>query len=151
MMSYQDYPLAKWGYEAEVTGTASHLFPLMLEPHHDSVIATETAMMLDRIHKTPQEVKAHYLGFLWSHTNKHIRLLTPRARIPSITVVITVPATWSDVAIERIRKAAEAVFPGNITLVREPVAAALAVVRDTGGPLQVRAKARSEMDLANPK
>jgi len=151
MISYQNYSPAKWGYEAEVTGTALRWFKLLLEPHHEHVRATETAMMLDRIHKTPQEVTADYLRFLCSHTAEHIRLSIDRESIGSIMVVITVPAMWSDFASERTRKAAEAVLPGHITLVREPEAAALAVIQDTGGPLQVRAKVRPKVDLAKPK
>jgi len=92
--------------------------------------------------KTAQDAAADYLRFLWSYTKEHIRRHTPKDDDDnhSPKVVITVPAMWSDVAKERTRKAAEAAgIPGDVSLVSEPEAAALAEFKDKlkkGDPLK---------------
>jgi len=162
MISYDPYDRSranKWGYEAALNEkTAFRWFKLLLEPDYGIERVAqqfheknEMNKMLVSIQKTAQDVTADYLRFLWSHAEEHFRkhLSSVRKGIDSIKVVITVPAMSSRIAKESTRNAAKAAgLPGDVTLVHEPEAAALAVLRDTWDTLQVRANARSEIDSA---
>lgn len=100
---------------------------------------------LAKMKKTPQDAATDYLRSLWSYAQEHIRKHTPQDDDEKYAtkVVVTVPAMWSDIAKQRTRAAAEAAgILGDISLVSEPEAAALAEFKDKakkGDPLKVRA------------
>jgi hypothetical protein len=75
-----------------------------------------------------------YLGLIWEYTKNDIseRLRNSEwGKAHALRVILTVPAVWSATAKSRTLQAARtAGLPNNITLVPEPEAAALAVLRD---------------------
>jgi molecular chaperone DnaK (HSP70) len=120
-----------------VDGVCLRWFKILLEPEHGYRETPEQVIQarktLADINKTAQDVVADYLRLLWSYAQEHIRRHTPKddEDMYSIKAVITVPAMWSDIAKQRTREAAEAAgIPGDISLVSEPEAAALAEFKD---------------------
>jgi molecular chaperone DnaK (HSP70) len=114
-------------------------FKLLLETEYryereaEQVISSKKT--LEGINKSPQDAVADYLHFLWLHAKEHIRHRIPEEDDDNHNhepkVVITVPAMWSDVAKDLTRRAAEkAGILGEISLVSEPEAAALAAFKD---------------------
>ena len=91
--------------------------------------------MLRKVQKTAQEVVADYLKLLWEYTIDDIIKFHPDYRnLFSIRVVLTVPAIWSPGAKDKTQKAAKlAGIPGDIQMVTEPEAAALATLKDKVG------------------
>lgn len=75
---------------------------------------------------------ADYLKLLWDYTLDDIKKLQPEYEdIFALRVVLTVPAIWSPAAKDKTLQAARiAGMPGNIRLVTEPEAAALATLKD---------------------
>ena len=75
---------------------------------------------------------ADYLKLLWDYTLDDIKKLQPEYEdIFTLRVVLTVPAIWSPAAKDKTLQAARiAGMPGNIRLVTEPEAAALATLKD---------------------
>lgn len=142
--------MAAWGFKAAaIDGVSLRWFKILLEPEHKYEETPEQVTyskeILAKMKKTAQDAAADYLRFLWSYAKEHIRRHTPKDDDTNYShkVVITVPAMWSDVAKERTREAAEAAgIPGEVSLVSEPEAAALAEFKDKlkkGHPLKVRA------------
>jgi molecular chaperone DnaK (HSP70) len=104
----------------------------------------ESRENLEKMNKTAQDAATDCLRLPWAYAQEHIRKHIPKDDDDnqSPKVVITVPAMWSDVAKERTRQAVQdAGIPGDISLVSEPEAAALAEFKDRarkGEPLKVR-------------
>ena len=75
---------------------------------------------------------ADYLRLLWDYTLDDIKKFHPDYQdIYALRVVLTVPAIWSPTAKDKTLQAARiAGMPGNIRLVTEPEAAALATLKD---------------------
>ena len=75
---------------------------------------------------------ADYLKLLWDYTLDDIKKFHPDYQdIFALRVVLTVPAIWSPTAKDKTLQAARiAGMPGNIRLVTEPEAAALATLKD---------------------
>jgi hypothetical protein len=149
LLSYkrESAAVAAWGFKAAaIDGNSLRWFKILLEPEHKYEETPEQVTyskeILAKMEKTAQDAAADYLRFLWSYAKEHIRRHTPKDDDTNYShkVVITVPAMWSDVAKERTREAAEAAgIPGEVSLVSEPEAAALAEFRDKlkkGHPLK---------------
>jgi len=147
LISYNESGAA-WGFEAAVTkGSTLRWFKILLEPENKYEKTPEQVIdskaNLEKLGKTAQDAVTDYLRLLWSYALEHIRKHIPKDDDDnqSPKVVITVPAMWSDAAKELTRQAAEdAGIPGDISLVSEPEAAALAEFKDKvkkGEPLTV--------------
>jgi hypothetical protein len=89
-------------------------------------------------------VTRDYLKYIWDYTKEDICRGTGMAdweHIYSLSVVVTVPAMWTQGAKERTKAAALAAgLPPDLRLVAEPEAAALIVLneRSSGYGLRVR-------------
>lgn len=109
---------------------------LLLEPDYKyrSVMAPvqKSMAMLTQMEKTSEKVVADYLRFLWSFTLKDIRRLYDDFEDTcDLRVILTCPAIWTEAAkAKTLRAAANAGLPEGITLVTEPEAAALCVLKD---------------------
>ncbi|KAE8449886.1 hypothetical protein EG329_007363 [Mollisiaceae sp. DMI_Dod_QoI] len=148
LISYENGSAVAWGFEAALSGDANlRWFKILLEPEYRYKQMSEQAIysreILERMNKTPQDAVADYLQLLWQHAEEHIRHRIPKdddGHNHELKVVITVPAMWSDVAKDQTREAAKkAGIPGEISLVSEPEAAALATFKDrstNGEPLR---------------
>ncbi len=104
--------------------------------------------MLNKLHKTAEQVVADYLGLLWKHTLKVVKMELGEAALEGLPfrVVLTFPAIWPVYAQSRMRQAAETAgildnrHAGEtiLDLCPEPEAAALAVMDDHDGrPVEV--------------
>ena len=102
-----------------------------------------TLQRLEALSKVPEDAAADYLSLVWRYAKEHIRKVRGDnwETIYAVKVVITVPAIWSEDAKNRtLRIANKAGIPDSVSLVSEPEAAALAVLkerRDEGEALQV--------------
>ena len=98
--------------------------------------------LLGKVNKTACTVVADYLRFLWDYTLDDIKKYHPNYQdIYELRVVLTVPAIWSPAAKNKTHQAAQlAGIPGDIKLVTEPEAAALATLKEKAeeNSLQVR-------------
>lgn len=127
----------KWGFEAAALEQPSiHWFKILLEPKHKyaKIVqeVTNANSVLGKINKSPQDVAADYLQTLWTYAQEDIRRhKSSGCNDQSTKIVITVPAMWSEEAKLRTKKAAKAAgLPNEVSLVSEPEAAALAVLRN---------------------
>ena len=113
----------------------NHKYVTMVEPVKDS------NTLLRKVDKKAQAVVADYLKLLWDYTIDDIRKFHPDYKdIFALRVVLTVPAIWSPGAKEKTLQAARlAGMPGDIKLVTEPEAAALATLRDKAEQNQLKA------------
>ena len=101
-------------------------------------------MLLEKVNKTACAVVGDYLKFLWNYTLDDIKNFHPNYQaLYELRVVLTVPAMWRPAAKDKTLQAARlAGVPGDIELVTEPEAAALATLEDKAkeNSLQVRPK-----------
>ncbi|KAL1614555.1 hypothetical protein SLS56_012063 [Neofusicoccum ribis] len=133
-ISYSNGEVAEWGY---LSGKDSFTwFKLFLDPdntYKDSNELESLKTMLENTKRSAEDIAGDYLRVLWNYTTEDIRRHQGDGwkSIYSFRVVLTVPAIWSAVAKERtLRAAKSAGIPGDIILVTEPEAAALAVLKD---------------------
>ena len=135
-ISYVDGRPSKWGYLVGLTDESFKWIKILLEENHKYNILVEQVKnsntLLRKLKKTAQEVVAEYLNLLWDYTLNDIRMLQPDYQnIFGLRVILTVPAMWSPAAKHKILQAAQrAGIPGDIKLVTEPEAAALATLKD---------------------
>lgn len=129
--------MERWGYANQAKDEAFKWFKILLEPnhkYHDGVQEVrDSSRLLKSMNKIPEEVVADYLGILWEYTLEDIRKDRGEGwrKDYALKVVVTVPAMWSHAAKEKTKKAAiMAGMPDNITMITEPEAAALSVLRD---------------------
>lgn len=134
----------KWGYTVSLTDESFRWIKILLEENHKYVTMVEPVKdcntLLRKVDKTAQEVVADYLKLLWDYTIDDIRKFHPDYKdIFSLRVVLTVPAIWSPGAKEKTLQAAKiAGMPGEIKLVTEPEAAALATFKDKAEENQLK-------------
>ncbi|KAH7357222.1 hypothetical protein BKA65DRAFT_592706 [Rhexocercosporidium sp. MPI-PUGE-AT-0058] len=137
-ISYCNGEVERWGYSNRDKDETFRWFKILLEPSHkynDEVKEVkEASRLLKSLNKSPEEVVADYLKVLWNYTMDDIRQEVKEdnwKRDYALKVVITVPAMWSDAAKDKTKKAALlAGMPDNITMITEPEAAALSIIRD---------------------
>ena len=154
-ISYQNGQPLKWGYNVGLNDESFRWIKLLLEENHKYATTVEPVKnsntLLRKIEKTAQEVVADYLKLLWEYTVEDIRKLHPDYKnLFAFRVVLTVPAIWSPAAKDRTLQAARvAGIPGDIQLVTEPEAAALATLKQKAGEneLRVRNRLRTTSDL----
>ena len=135
-ISYVNGKPQKWGYIVGLNDESFRWIKILLEEDHKYAHMVEPVKdsntLLRKVQKTAQEVVADYLKLLWEYTIDDIRKFHPDYQnIFSIRVVLTVPAIWSPAAKDKTQQAAKlAGIPGNIQMVAEPEAAALATLKD---------------------
>lgn len=146
-ISYQNWKAKNWGFNVELKEQSLSWFKLLLDPNNkigqgsDKVV--DTLRQLEALNKAPEDVSVDYLSKLWQYTKDKISKVRGEDWIDIYTVraVLTVPAIWSDSAKDRtLRIAKRAGIPDNVSLVSEPEAAALAVLREKkeeGEPLRI--------------
>jgi molecular chaperone DnaK (HSP70) len=137
-ISYENGKVQRWGYSNRPKDETMKWFKILLEPSHkynDEVKEIkDSSTLLAQLNKSAEEVVADYLRILWDYTMEDIRKEVKEdnwKRDYALKVVITVPAMWSDAAKEKTRRSAlMAGMPDNITMITEPEAAALSIIRD---------------------
>lgn len=88
---------------------------------------------IDAWNKTAEHVAADFLRMIWDYTKADIRRVTGDdwESVYALKIVLTIPAIWTAAASERTKRATNlAGIPGIISLVTEPEAAALVVLKD---------------------
>jgi len=148
----------RWGFDIPPDEKPLQWFKLLLlrdedmdEGVRDSTYIKEAKEMLNRLHKSAEDVIADYLGLLWKHVLKELRIDLGEAAVDGqpFRVVITFPAIWPLYAQSRMRQAAATAGildprhggETKLSLCPEPEAAALAVMDDFHGhPVEVRHK-----------
>jgi hypothetical protein len=134
-ISYKDGRPDKFGYLVGHSDTSPQGFKLLLDPsgqHSEEVKLVGNNIPFD-FRKPPIEVATDYLRWIWKYALEDIARIEPRSvkNDSELKVVLTVPAIWNEQAKDQILQAArKAEMPPNIKLVREPEAAALAVLRE---------------------
>lgn len=146
-LSYQKGEPYHWGYTVDFKEQFLSWFKLLLDPKNkvgrDSENVLTTIKLLGALGKTPEDIAVEYLKLIWQYTKDDIQKVRGDdwADIYTVRAVLTVPAIWSPGAMDKTLKIARrAGLPSNVSLVREPEAAALAVLKekkDEGEPLQV--------------
>lgn len=146
-ISYQNWKPKNWGFSVELREQSLSWFKLLLDPKNkigrgsDKVV--DTLRQLEALNKAPEDVAADYLSKIWQYTKDDISRVRGEdwSDIYTVRAVLTVPAIWSDSAKDRTLRIAKAAgLPDNVSLVSEPEAAALAVLREKkeeGEPLCV--------------
>ena len=135
-ITYVNGQASKWGYEVGIKDDCFRDIKRLLERDDQSSaildIAKDSQTLLRKLGKTPQEVVADYLKFLWEYAIANIHRSYPNHENHySKRAILTVPAFWSPAAKDRLIQAARlAGMPSNICLVAEPEAAALVTLRD---------------------
>jgi len=135
-ISYENREPLHWGYDVTVTETSFKWFKLLLDPHRAAQVpgpVVSSERLLGSLVKTAEQVAADYLEQVWNYTMSDISRNQGEGweSRHHLRVVLTVPAIWSPAAKDRTLKAARAAgLPENISLVSEPEAAALKVLRE---------------------
>lgn len=148
LISYKNGHPHKWGFGAEMEDTRLSCVKLLLEPDKTyfkeplKVTIAEINSILQDIEKTAEEVVRDYLSHLWEYSKSYIRKTYPEFEtIYKLTVILTVPAIWSQEAKKSTLKAAMDAGIKDVKLRSEPEAAALATLTELHNnqdPLQVR-------------
>jgi molecular chaperone DnaK (HSP70) len=110
---------------------------LLLDPKNqvgrESEKVLDTVKLLQKLAKSAEDVAVDYLRMIWKYTTDDIQKIRGGdwSEVYTIRAVMTVPAIWSPGAMERtLNIAKKAGLPDDVRLVREPEAAALAVLKD---------------------
>jgi molecular chaperone DnaK (HSP70) len=139
VIAYKNGKPNSWGFSTAFTEQSFRWFKILLDPSSEMKNKAEpvvaSSKLLAPLNKTAEDVAADYLRLLWAYFQEHIRMREGEnwAAKYELRAVLTVPAIWTDKAKAitlRIAKAAG--LPRNVSLVSEPEAAALAVLRDRG-------------------
>ncbi|KAF2034234.1 actin-like ATPase domain-containing protein, partial [Setomelanomma holmii] len=136
-ISYEDGKPHHWGDMVDFKEDCFRWFKLLLDPKNKIGRGSEAVLtstkLLTKLNKTAEDVAADYLHLIWEYTKDDIQKVRGDdwASIYTVKAVLTVPAIWSPGAKDRtLRIAKKAGLPENITLVTEPEAAALAVLKE---------------------
>jgi hypothetical protein len=136
-ITYRDGVPHHWGFTVDTRERHIRFFKLLLDSDdadwHGSNQALDAARQLLILAKTPEDAAADYLQLLWEYTKNDIgkALRDDEVNKHNLKVVMTVPTIWSQAVHEKIVEIARnAGLPGNISLVSELEAAALAVLRN---------------------
>jgi hypothetical protein len=146
-ISYRDGKPYHFGYTVDLKEDYFRWFKLLLDPKNKLGRGSEAVLtsnkLLAALQMTAEDVAADYLRLIWQYTKDDIQKVRGDdwASIYTIKAVLTVPAIWSPGAKDKTLKIArKAGLPENVSLVTEPEAAALAVLKEKsedGQPLQV--------------
>lgn len=139
---YENGKPARWGFSVDPVRKEDCVrwIKLLLDPKNTlstygqpPEALVSTSELLRALNKRAEDVAADYLSMLWKYTKEDIRKLRGDEweNIYSVKVVLTVPAIWSPSAQDKTMKIARnAGLPDNITIVTEPEAAALGVLKE---------------------
>ncbi|KAF2870470.1 hypothetical protein BDV95DRAFT_607638 [Massariosphaeria phaeospora] len=134
-ISYQDGKPYNWGYAVDFKEES--WIKLLLDPKNKIGRTAEAVLtsnkLLGSLNKSAEEVAADYLRLVWEYTKSDIQKVRGDnwASIYTLRAVLTVPAIWSPIAKEKTLKIARmAGLPDTLSLVTEPEAAALAVLKE---------------------
>ena len=137
IISYKNGRPHNWGYNVELSEQSFKWFKILLDPKHKLGSSSEAVLtssrLLSSLNKTADEVVADYLRLIWQYAKDDIQRLKGDnwQSVYTLRVVLTVPAIWSPAAKDKTLKAAKAAgLPDEISLVTEPEAAALAVLKE---------------------
>lgn len=137
VISYdEDGEPENFGYSVPATGQGLRWFKLLLDPKHSYARTREARAAqraLQNMNITAENAAADYLRMIWAYTKADITRVKGDGWEPvyALKIVLTVPAIWTPAARDRTKRVAVmAGIPGNIVLVTEPEAAALAVLKD---------------------
>jgi hypothetical protein len=139
VISYNnDGSICHWGFDVEPDERQFRWFKFLLEPYHKNTekvdFVYKSRELLDELNKTAVQVVSDYLGCVWRHVLGFFRReYGPQFETTMfrVVVVLTVPAIWSNSARQQTKDAAVAAgIPGNILIVSEPEAGALAVLKE---------------------
>jgi hypothetical protein len=144
----EPHDFINWGFEA--TGRRNReesepftLFILLLQPPTSSSETAAAASspelntitrLLESYGKTAEGVMTDYLRKIWNHTRQQLRqILGDSFMIDySVRVVLAIPALWTPSSIRLARTLVHrAGLPEDVELVKEPEAAAVAVLRES--------------------
>jgi len=135
-ISYKNGKPSTWGYNVETKEQTFRWFKLLLDPKHkfrgEAEPIQTSNRLLGTLNKTAEDVASDYLKLIWEYTKQDIKNLKGDDwdSIYELRAVLTVPAIWSPAAKDRtLRVAKNAGLPDSISLVTEPEAAALAVLK----------------------
>ncbi|KAF2200940.1 actin-like ATPase domain-containing protein [Delitschia confertaspora ATCC 74209] len=136
-ISYKDGKPHNWGYNVGLGEDSFKWFKILLDPDHklrskaEAVVASSA--LLRSLNKTAEDVAADYLRIIWEYAKEDISRMKGDnwESMYNLKVVLTVPAIWSPAAKDKTEKVARAAgLPKDISLVSEPEAAALAVMKE---------------------
>jgi len=154
-----------WGYGIPSGRKAIKWFKLLLLDEGDlpadirnSPQIRHARDLLRQVGKTPTQAVADYLRFLWKHALVNIEQVMTQSVVEGIPfrVVLTVPAIWNHIAIQRMRQAARDAgildprLCGETTLhfVSEPEAAALATFEDLKTRPNFKVRGSRQIDVS---
>jgi hypothetical protein len=136
-ISYQNGSPRNWGYTVGLQEQSLHWFKLLLDSQNEigkgSDNVSGTIKQLEALGKSPEDATVDFLRLIWQYTKEDIKKIRGDdwADMYTLRAVFTVPAIWSPHAQDKILKIAKrAGLPDNVSLVSEPEAAALAVLRE---------------------
>jgi hypothetical protein len=136
IISYENGQPHSFGYSVPVAGASFKWFKLLLDPSHEyasSPTARCARGQLEDIQQTAENVAADYLRLIWEYTKADISSVKGDSweSAYNLKIVLTVPAIWTHEARDRTQRVAQtAGIPGDIMMVSEPEAAAIAVLKD---------------------
>jgi molecular chaperone DnaK (HSP70) len=136
-ISYKNGRPHSWGNSVKSTEECFRWFKLLLDPKHklanQAQAARTSSNLLGKLNKKVEDVAADYLRMVWQYAKDDVQRKQGDnwESIYTLRVVLTVPAIWSAAAKERTLSIAKAAgLPDSISLVSEPEAAALAVLKE---------------------
>lgn len=136
-ISYKNGQPHNWGGSVKSGEECFRWFKLLLDPKqklaNQAQAATSSRNLLGKLNKKADDVAVDYLRMVWQYTKDDIQRKQGDnwETIYKLRVVLTVPAIWSAGAKERTLSIAKAAgLPEDISLVSEPEAAALAVLKE---------------------
>lgn len=129
--------ISNWGYGVESADQAIKWAKILLQPeaHYanaENTPVAATAAILVKLGKTAVDVVADFLRLVWNFTREDISKKEGAdwEQIYNVRCVLTVPAMWTPAGKENTLQAAKrAGLPSQITLVTEPEAAALVILK----------------------
>lgn len=145
-LSYQNGSPWHWGNKVDTKELSLSWFKLLLDSQNEigksSDNVSGTLRQLTALGKSAEDITVDFLRLIWQYTKDDIRKLRGDdwADMYKLRAVLTVPAIWSPNAQDKtLSIARRAGLPDGVSLVSEPEAAALAILREKKeeGELQV--------------
>jgi molecular chaperone DnaK (HSP70) len=137
-ISYKNGKVHNWGNSVKSSEECFRWFKLLLDPKANKLAnqaqaAKTSHNLLGKLNKKADDIAVDYLRLVWQYTKDDIARKQGDnwESIYKLRVVLTVPAIWSAAAKNRTLAIAKgAGLPDDISLVSEPEAAALAVLKE---------------------
>ncbi|TWU72224.1 hypothetical protein ED733_003541 [Metarhizium rileyi] len=140
VISYNSGSTEKFTWGASVDTNAKDAIvgiKLLLDPEQTRPMYLPTSNIkkdLKALPKPAVEIAADFIGAVYNHALQEIAKTVPRAymKLCNKEFVLSVPAVWSDAAKIATLKAAQTAGIHPVTLIKEPEAAALHIVKELG-------------------